>query len=211
MGQLLDLAQQDEASSLEAYIGLLRRFTITSSKGIEDEEEKGWVYRRLSSVGKPILPAIRQFCLQHENVAWALRILEDIANEDEEWSLLDELLAELPPDVFQRTSAKKIQILTHIQEIDNPKIVDIFVAYLNDVDESVRYFSVEALIDIADEKSLAPMIERLLHDQEDSLRLRTRILEGLATLKWDISEFKSRLSPRLGDDHVITGNVITRR
>ena len=68
-----------EQKSEDAYVALLKRFTINASKTIEDEEEKGWLYRRLTAIGKPMLPAIKRFCLEAEGIAWALRIVEDVA------------------------------------------------------------------------------------------------------------------------------------
>src|SRR5690606_15361812 len=81
----------------EALVGLFKRFTMVSTKSIEDEEEKGWVYRKLSGLGPKVLPAAKRFCLESDNIAWALRIVEDVADEQQEWDILDELLRRHPP------------------------------------------------------------------------------------------------------------------
>jgi len=195
----------------EALVGLMRRFTIVSSKSIEDEEEKGWVYRQLVSLGPKVLPACKQFCLEHENVAWALRIVEDVADEATEWDILDAMLQKHPPE-YERDPAKKLQILTHVSEIDDPSVPDILARYLADPDEGVRYFCVEQLIDIGDEaRSKVPLIERLLEPEEDSLRLRSRILDGLAQHAWDVSAFSDRIAPRLGNAHLLKGGRVIPR
>lgn len=199
-----------EDASDEAYVGLLRRFTMTSTKSIEDEEEKGWVYRRLSAIGKPILPALRTFCLEHENIAWALRIVEDVANEEEEWGLLEALLERHPPG-YERDPAKKIQLLTHLADIEDGRISGILARYLDDPDETVRFFAVEALVDIGDAASVEPLVDRLCNAAEDSVRLRTRILDGLASHGWDISAHRARLAPQLGHEHGFDQNKVVRR
>ena len=193
----------------EAYVGVLKRFTITSTKSIEDEEEKGWAYRQLSRIGKPLLPALTTFCLESESIAWALRILEDVSDESEEWALLDKLLEKHPPG-YERDPSKKIQLLTHLQEIDDPKVAKTLAGYLADPDESVRYFAVEALIDIAEDSCHKPLIEHLLGD-EDSLRLRTRILDGLADHGWDVSAYTDKLAKKTGADHVLQNGKIHKR
>jgi hypothetical protein len=193
-----------------AYVGLLQRFTITASKTIEDEEEKGWVYRRAVALEKAILPALKQFCVTQGNLAWALRILEDVANEAEEWEILDAILEAHPPG-YERDPQTKIQLLTHLQEIDDPKVAGIVARYLADDDETVRYQAVEALLDIADESSVDPLIDRLVEPNEDSIRLRARILDGLADLGWNVSARESDLAPRIGNAHALTKGKITRR
>ena len=72
--------------------------TVVSTKSIEDEEEKGWAYRQLSGLGDKVLPAVKAFCLQSDVIessgqerqsgwGWALRIVEDVADEVQEWDL----------------------------------------------------------------------------------------------------------------------------
>jgi hypothetical protein len=211
MQDMVALAKKDPDASQEIFVGLLRRFSMTASKSIEDEEEKSWLYQQLVSFGKPILPAVQEYCVGHDNIAWALRLLEEIANEEQEWACIHALLAAHRPDSFDRTPAKKQQILTHLHEIESPKVAPILCEYLNDRDETVRFHTVECLFDIADEATLPALIERLTSPQEDALRVRTRILDGLAKTGWSIASYKSRLVPVLGTEHVFDANTIKRR
>jgi hypothetical protein len=194
-----------------ALVGIFRRFTIVSTKSIEDEEEKGWAYRQLSGLGTKVLPAARAFCLEHDNVAWALRVIEDVANEEQEWEILDALLARHPPG-YERDPKKKLQILTHLADIDDPKVAEHLVGYLGDSDEGVRYYAVEQLLDIGDEaSSKQALVDRLCHPDEDSIRLRTKLLDGLAELGWDVSADVDRIRPRLGNEHELKSGKIAKR
>lgn len=194
-----------------ALVGIFRRFTIVSTKSIEDEEEKGWAYRQLSGLGTKVLPAARAFCLEHDNVAWALRIIEDVASEAEEWEILDALLERHPPG-YERDPKKKLQILTHLADIDDPKVAEALVGYLADADEGVRFFAAEQVLDIGDEaQSKAQLIERLCHPDEDSVRLRTKILDGLAERAWDVSADAERIRPRLGNEHELRAGKVVKR
>jgi hypothetical protein len=194
----------------EALVGLMKRFTVVATKSIEDEEEKGWVYRQLSGLGAKVLPALKQFCLESENVAWALRILEDVASESQEWEVLDAMLERHPPE-YARDPKTKLQILTHVAEIDDPHVVDTLMKYLEDPDEGVRFFAVEQLVDIAEERAKAPLVARLGDPKEDSIRLRTRVLEGLATLGWDVSEHLAVITANLGNEHAVSKGKVVRR
>lgn len=194
-----------------ALVGIFRRFTMVSTKSIEDEEEKGWAYRQLAGLGTKVLPAAKAFCLEHDNVAWALRVIEDVASEEQEWEILDALLERHPPG-YERDPKKKLQLLTHLADIDDPKVAESLVGYLEDSDEGVRYFAVEQLLDIGDEAtSKRGLIDRLCHPEEDSVRLRTKILDGLAELGWDVSADADRIRPRLGNEHELRGGKIAKR
>lgn len=196
--------------SEDALIGLFRRFTMVSTKSIEDEEEKGWVYRQLSGLGEKVLGPAKKFCLESENIAWALRIVEDAADETQEWEILDALLEKHPPG-YERDPSKKLQLLTHVAEIEDPQVPRILESYLEDPDEGVRYFVVEQLMDIGDEASREPLLKRLVDPEEDSLRLRTKILDGLADHGWDVSDHAQPVSENIGNEHALQGGKIVRR
>ena len=196
--------------SEEALLNLFKRFTIVSTKSIEDEEEKSWAYRELRDLGPKVLPAAKKFCLESENVAWALRIVEDVADETQEWEILDALLEKHPPG-YERDPAKKQQILTHLSEIDDPKVPELLAGYLEDHDEGIRFQCVEQLVDIGEESTKAALVARLTNPEEDSLRVRSRILDGLAELGWDVRENTDAIAKVIGQEHALEGGKIVKR
>jgi hypothetical protein len=210
MQSLLDIG------TLPALVGLMRRFTINASKSIEDEEEKNWVYNRLIGLDKAlVLAAAKEFCLGADNIAWVLRIVEELADEQQEWDILGALLAQHPP-AYERDPSKKMQLLGHIADIDSPQVEEILARYLDDPDESVRFHVVEAMFNNAepgqpDPRVIDPLLARLGHKDEDSLRLRSRILTGLARLKWDLGAHQARITPYLGSEHTFDGGRIKER
>ena len=197
--------------STPALIAVMRRFTVAASKSIEDEEEKGWLYRRLTELpADKVLPAAREFLLHQESIAWVLRIVEDIAKPEQEWEILEAVLARHPP-VYERDPSKKLDLIARLQDLQDPRIPAIVARYLDDPDEGVRFFAVEALLDIADPASLGPLIERLGNPAEDSLRLRSRILTGLARLGWDLGAHREVVAKNIGQDHTFDGTHVKER
>lgn len=196
--------------SEEALTGLFRRFTVVSTKSIEDEEEKGWIYRQLSGLGPKALGPARAFCLEADNIAWALRIVEDVADETQEWEILDALLERHPPG-YERDPSKKLQLLTHVAEIEDPQVPRILETYLDDPDEQIRFMMVEQLIDIGDVGAREPLLRRLIDPAEDSLRIRTKILDGLADRAWDVSDHAEGVAKNIGHEHALEGGKIVRR
>lgn len=199
-----------EAKVDDAYVAVLKRFTVNASKTIDDEEEKSWLYRRLTAIGKPLLAPIKRFACEADNIAWALRVVEDVANEDEEWEILEALL-EARPAGYTRDSNPKLQMLTHIKEIDDPRVRDLLAGYLADPDENVRFFCIEALIDNGEPESRVPLVSHLGAEHEDSIRLRTRIFDGLADLGWDVSDHADIVRRHIDDEHSFDGKIVKRR
>jgi len=204
MERLLDDGSDD------AYVGLLRRFTIAASKSIEDEEEKGWVYRRMCALGPDVLPALKEFSLRYDNIAWALRILEEVANEEQEWALLEALLEANPPE-YARDPAKKLQILTHVFDIDDPRVAGILARFLADPDEGVRFFAADALVNVGEESCVDPLVRHLLANTEDSLRVKTRVQDGLAEHAWDLAAWADKIPAVLDSEHGFEDNKLVKR
>jgi hypothetical protein len=199
-----------EQQSDDALVALLHRFGMNASKSIDDEEEKGWLYQHLLKMDKAMINPIKAFCRDAEGVAWALRIVEDVANETEEWEIIDVLLEAHPP-TYERDSNAKLQMLTHLKEIEDERVRAILIRYLDDPDENIRFFCIEALVQNAEEQAKDALVLHLDSPDEDSIRLRTRILDGLSDLGWDVSEHAALIRKHLDDEHAFDGKQLSRR
>src|SRR4051812_6437790 len=114
------LAQQpDRWSALEklreegsdaALFGLCKRFGITSLKGVDDEQEKNWVVDVLVEHGAATLPPLQRYMKSAEQLAFPLKVLERIADHDQQLAVVDELLKAEPPG-YVRTPERRIDII----------------------------------------------------------------------------------------------------
>jgi len=184
----------------EALYGLLRRFGMMYDKSIEDEQEKEWVFDTLVSKGETALPAVKRYLAAAESVSWPLRVLQKIvSNKDAELDIVAEVLARHEPG-YERDPTKKIQLIRHIGLMKHPKGPALVAPYLEDMDEGVRFATIEALLalkneEVAREKLLALFVS----DAEESLRLRIRIAEGFADLGWLVHGFRGGVEKKLPD------------
>ena len=129
----------------EALYGLLRRFGWQFHKTIEDEQEKDWVFEVLESKGKAILPALRRYLASADSISWGLRLLDNVADREEEMAVLAEVLARHEPG-YERDPTKKIQLLSHLGALKHDRAAELAAPYLKDMDEGVRFACVEALV-----------------------------------------------------------------
>jgi HEAT repeats len=170
--------------STDALYGLLRRFTFQYHKSIEDEQEKEWVFDVLVGKGKDAIPAVRKYLFSADSISWPLRVLDKIADRDEEMAILEEVLARHEPG-YERDPTKKIQLLNHLSGLKQEKAAALVVPYLKDMDEGVRFAATEALLrSKREELAREPLLELFTSDSEESLRIRLRMCEGFAELGW---------------------------
>jgi HEAT repeat protein len=189
-------ALRDDGSS-DALYGLLRRFGVMYDKTIEDEQEKEWVFEILVEKGASILPSLKRYLFSADSISWPLRLLDKVANREQELEILKEVLERHEPG-YERDPTKKIQLLNQLAAFKDPRVPPLLLPYLGDMDEGVRYTAVEALVRHGDEAATRePLLELLVSDKEESLRIRIRIAEGFADLGWLVKGHRDAAEKRL--------------
>ena len=177
---------RDDGSE-EALYGLMRRFGMMYDKTIEDEQEKDWVFEVLVEKGETILPSLKKYLFSAESISWPLRLLDKVVDGKEgRIDVIAEVLGRHEPG-YERDPTKKIQLLTHLAGLKHPRVPPLVAPYLEDMDEGVRYASVEALLKQGEESvARLPLLDQIA--KEESLRLRIRIADGFAELGWAVAE-----------------------
>jgi hypothetical protein len=193
---LRDAAQEGEG---EAADGLLSRFTIRYDKSIEDEQEKQWVFDELSRLGAKILPQLQKHLRAADSIAWGLKVLHEVASADEAWPLLADL-CERNDNTYTRDPSKKIQLLHYLGEQSDPRCGKALRPYVDDMDEGVRFVTVEALLRHKEpESAREPLLKLLTNPKEESRRIKKRILDGFADLGWDVKGYSGTVEKMLDD------------
>jgi hypothetical protein len=184
----------------EALYGLLRRFGMMYDKSIEDEQEKEWVFDTLVSKGESALPSVRRYLAAADSVSWPLRVLQKIApDKDAEVAVIAEALARHEPG-YERDPTKKIQLIRHLGLMKHKKSPELVAPYLADMDEGVRFATVEALLVLKNEEAARDkLLELFVSEGEESLRLRIRIADGFADLGWLVQGYRASVEKKLPD------------
>jgi HEAT repeat protein len=202
MAALEKLAQ---SGTEEALLALAKRFAFTYDKGIEDEQEKQWVYERLCAEGEAALGPLHTYMKSASSVAYPLRVLEKVASPDKALAIIDDLLASEEPG-YTRDPTRRIQIIDWLADYTDASDADIarrVVPYLADFDEHVRFSAAEALNLHPDESALEPLVDVLLNEEEQSKRLKLRVAEILADQRMELGERRHEVAA-LCDD-LLTG------
>lgn len=188
--------------SEEAIFGLLKRFAIVSDKSIEDEQEKDWVFEVLIEFGDRTLPPLRRFLATAPSIAWPLRVAETLLDREGLWELLRDILGTMEPG-YERDPTRKVQLLGFLGEWRDKRVPPHVWPYLDDMDESVRFAAVEALLKQRDETAREPLLTRLVNPLEESRRITVRILDGFAEIGWTVHGFRGQVEKLLPQEFTL--------
>jgi hypothetical protein len=167
----------------EAIVGLLRRFNMRYDKSIEDEQEKDYVFEVVCALGEKTIPALRRYLKEADSIAWGLKILQAVSSTDQLWDVLTDVLRRVEPG-YERDPTRKLQLLTMLRELNDPRSSAIAIPFLADVDEGVRFTAVEVITRHGDGEAPLALCMAIVKDQ--SIRIKKHASEGLIERGWDL-------------------------
>lgn len=211
------LEKLKEDGSEAALIGLCRRFSVTSTKGVEDEAEKTWVVDALVEKGEAALAAVVRYMKTADHLAFPLRVLERIAPRDKVLAVADELFASEAPG-YVRMPERRIDLLRWFAEwkpATDDEVISRLTPYVTDFDENVRFVAIDAMATRDPAKIAAPLIAALVRPEEESGRIKRAIVEALASAKAPLGDqagaVAAVLSGPLGDSFKVDAGVVKPR
>lgn len=211
------LEKLKEDGSSDALVGLCRRFSITSMKGVEDEAEKAWVVETLVAKGEAALDPVVRYMKTAEQLAFPLRVLERIAPRDRVLQVADELFASEPPG-YVRMPERRIDLLRWFAEwkhVTDDELVSRFTPYVTDFDENVRFAAIDGMAPRDPAKIAGPLLAALVRPEEESGRIKRAIAEVLERTKIPLGDHAAAvagvMTGPLADTFKIEGGVIKKR
>jgi len=181
--------------SEEAIRALLTRFTIRVDPSITDGEEKNEAFRGIVKQGQAALGPVCDFLESSDTLAWPLKILREIQSEEQVTTILLELLAKMDTE-YERDPQKKIDLIASFEESKDPRIVEAVIRFLEDMNETVRFHTVGAILHQDQAEAAREALTKALLDEE-SVRVRMRILDGFIERGWTLEDVKDEASKRL--------------
>jgi hypothetical protein len=195
MAAIEQLAAMD---SKEATSALFRRWDMMADKAREDQAEKEYLLDVLVGMGPKMLDALREHNDRSPNVTWPIQVLRKVATEED---VVTELLRVLGREQARLASwkpEKKARLLQLLSDHEDARIEAAALLSLHDFDEHVRFEAVQLLQKRGGDTAAAPLVDRLLHRDEDSARVREAILRALAARGWSVAERKDSVQALLG-------------
>ena len=180
----------------EALMGLLRRYDVTIQSESMDRFEKELIYNILVDKGARSIPPILEFLKGSDNVTWPIQALRSLTTEEKVVEALLEVLAvENTKDSFKPD--KKVRLLELLSDHEDPRVAAVVAEALKDFDETIRYGAVETLFVQGDEAAREPLLEALTDPDEESQRIRKRILKGFVDTGWTVRGYRKAVEAQL--------------
>jgi len=179
------IANLAEMGTAEAAAALLKRFTFNFDPSITDHEEKDGAYNGVLNAGKAALEPVRAFAAKAESLAWPMKILKDLVDED---AFVEELILWLSrwDTEYAKFIDPKLQILSALGAHKHDKIMGATQPFLEDVNEEARFLAVGAVLAQDDAVAVEALLDTLL--AEESFRVKNRIVDGMLARAWTVPE-----------------------
>lgn len=173
-----------DLGTAEAVEILLKRFTFHIDPSIIDQEEKDSAFRGIVRAGSAAIEPVRAFAAKAESLAWPMKIVKELLDENE---FVEELLRWLSrwDTEYAKFVDPKVQLLTALEEHQSPRIPQEVERFLADVHEPARFHAASTLLAQDAPASVPALVTALL--DEESVRVRVRIAEGLAARGWPVT------------------------
>lgn len=176
----------------DAVMALLARFEDNAPNTTVDADEKTYVYETLVNMATDPRVDVRGIVIDYlrgreEKINWPMKVLTDLLDYQEMIALVRELLASCGDD-YQRNPEKKHELILRSADLRDKELTQELVRFLDDLNETIRFLTVEALIkhgfwDVIEE----PLRQRLA--EEESIRISKKIAETFAAHKnWLVPE-----------------------
>ena len=181
LGQLAAMGTADAAAAL------LRRFTFNMDPSITDQDEKDLAFSGIVKAGREAIEPIRTFVAKAESLAWPMKVMKELHTDEE---FVDELLLWLSrwDTEYAKFIDPKIQILVALEEYRGPAVRADVERFLLDVNEVARFHAVGAMLAQDDPEAISPLLDCLV--DEESVRVKHRIVDGFVARDWTVPEEK---------------------
>jgi len=171
-----------EDGSEGAIFGLCKRWGITSSVGVQDEQEKAWVVDVMVEIGANAIEPMRRWVKTAAHLSYPLEALGRLINRETGLEMVDQILADEPPG-YTRDPERRLDVLRWLNEwskVTSEDIVPRMIPYLEDFDENVRWATADGLSHHEHPEIGPALVKALIRPEEQSGRVRRRIAEILA-------------------------------
>jgi HEAT repeat protein len=174
-----------EMKTPEAAAALMKRFTFNVDPSITDQEEKQVALEGVLAAGVPAVAAVRAFAMKAESVAWPMKILKELLEEEDYVGELLELLAKWDTE-YAKFIDPKIQLLVELQDHEDDRIREAVEPFLEDTNETARFHAVATTFAQKDEAAI-PALLKVLADEE-SFRVKNKLCDGFIAQGWAVPE-----------------------
>ena len=198
-----------EDGAPESVLGMLARFEMAIENRMKDTAEKEEVLGLLERLGEPTIAVARQHLKTCKVFAYPLRLVERVGGQPVALEVVRDLLSdELARQDFK--PKRKTALLVKVADYVDETVLDAVSPFLEDFDEGVRYAAAEAILAQEGDEGREALIAALVNPDEESNRLRFRIVDGFHNRGWSVAGHEQAVAGCLPDGWTVQGDRLVR-
>lgn len=182
----------------EAWRALLPRFDFTVDPSITDREEKQYILEHITDSGDSAVEPVKEYLRKTQAINWPIKMLRAISSKEDFVAELLEILSKEDTS-YQKNPDRKIACIVALEDEPDARVTPAVLPFLEDVNEDTRFHAVRTLIGQGDASAAPALYALLLRDE--SVRIRTTVVDGLVEKAWPAPEGErdkvAALLPRL--------------
>jgi HEAT repeat protein len=187
----------------------LKRFSIYVDPSTVDNEEKEYIADSLAARGEEIVPRLRVALGEQESITWLVRIAGRVLAREGLHDLLLEIVRGFDTE-YERNPERKIQVVMALADFPGEATAAAIAPFLDDVNETVRFQAVATAFEADVEGPVVEGLVRILLEDE-SVRVRNAVLEGLADKEWSLKGHRGAVEEKLPKGYAIDRNGTVKR
>lgn len=169
----------------DAWRALLPRYNFTVDPSITDREEKQYLFDAITRAGDSAVEPVKEFLRKTTAVNWPIKMLQKLLSPED---FVAELLSVLANEdtAYQKNPERKIQAIVALEAVTDARVAPAVSKFLDDASEDTRFHAVRTLLAQGDGQAADALVALLARD--DSMRVRTTIVDGLVTHAWKVAD-----------------------
>ena len=171
-----------------AVPSLLARFEYSLEHGINDTREKDSCMEAIIGYGAEALPLVREHLLTTSRIAWPIKVLKALGDEDQVIGILKDALDFGDISFDQAKVDKNYDILCYLIDYKVPNFTDKIGHFLKDPDERVRFAATELLIEQDDSKVPELLEHFIADDSAENTRMRKSVVDAFLKNNWTVKD-----------------------
>lgn len=180
----------------DAWRALLPRYNFSVDSSINDREDKNLIFDAIVNAGESAVEPVKEFLRKTTAVNWPIKMLQKLLDEKDFVGVLVEVLAE-EGTAYQKNPERKIQSIIALEGVADERVAPAVSRFLDDASEDARFHAARTLLALKSADA-APALAALLA-REDSMRVRTTVVDGLVEGAWPVpEEHREKISGLLG-------------
>ena len=154
--------------------------------------------------GGPLTPVVLHTG-QHDSIAWPLKILDQLVDDEEVADVLLQMLSKMHTD-YERDPQRKIDVIAQLEDRRDPRIVEGVLRFFEDVAEGARFHAVATAMKQANADDAKDASLELLKNDE-SVRVKVQVLDGFIAHSWPLDAEDIQIP----SGYVVSDGVVEKR